>query len=187
MRRYLLRAAAAMAALALLPALGAAQMNVEGGGMLLYTHAPVLEYDGGSLSGGSISAACDLLFRGRIVARGQVDILNAESLSGDNADAAQSGLALVGSLGYRLSPSRTPRVTIDLLAHVGYAQVTYEAGASELTDASPQFGFGVAPHVALTDRLGLSFQLRYLRGAPVGEGSAINRTDLSLGARLALF
>lgn len=163
-------------------------MTAEGHGMLLYTHALTLEYDGNSQTGGAFSVAGDIALRGRFVGRAQLDILNPGSLSGDNAENVQSGLAFVGSLGYRWQPAGPSRYSVDILGHAGYSQVTYATtGTTEFTDASPQFGFGVAPHVNFTDRLAVSFQFRFLRGADVGEGTAINRTDIGFGGRLTLF
>lgn len=190
MRRRLLRAAAGLLAAALLPAAAPAQaeMYADGHGMLLYTHALTIEYDGNSLTGGAFSVAADIALRGRFVGRAQLDILDPGSLSGAGADEVQSGLAIVGSIGYRWRPAGPSRYSIDILAHGGYAQVTYTtAGTSDVTDASPQFGLGVAPHINFTDRLAISLQFRFLQGADAGEGTAINRTDFGFGGRLTLF
>ena len=179
---------AALFALALVPASVSAQdQAVAGSGLLLYSHAPTIEFDGDSYAGASLSAAGELVLQSRWVGRVQVDILQASSLSGPDAERVTGGLAFIGSLGYRFRLAGLPRFSLDLLGHAGYAQVTYNNGNADFTEASPQFGVGVAPHVAVTERLGVTLSLRMLQGTAVGEGSAINRTDVGVGARLRLF
>ena len=169
-----------------LPSGAAAQGRISGSLLGLYTHAPTLEYDGRELSGAFYSVGGELVLNDRFVGRAQIDVLSTGSLSGSGAANATGGLGIIGSLGYRLNFSALPALSLDLLGHGGYAQVTYENG-SEFTDASPQFGFGIAPHLSFGERLALTMSLRILNGADVGEGTAINRTDVGIGGRLTVF
>jgi len=78
--------------------------------------------------------------------------LTPESLRGNamilygNAPTLEFGNDSIGSLGYRLQVPSLPRLSLDLLAHAGYAQVMYNNGNADFTDASPQVGVGIAPH-----------------------------------------
>lgn len=182
-------AAVLVAAIALTsaPSVASAQSDLSGSGLILYTAIPTLEFDGDTYSGSATTLAGEVVIQRRWVGRFQIDILQAASLSGPSADRVQSGLAIIGSLGYRLLIEKMSWLTIDLLGHAGYAQVTYDNGSSEFTDASPQIGVGIAPHVAVTDRLSVTFSARTLMGSAVGEGTAINRTDIGVGAKLTLF
>lgn len=173
--------------LTLTPVEGMTQEGPKATAMILYGNAPTLEFGNGSYSGSGIAIAGDLLLGPRWVGRVQADMLQASSLSGPDAERVRGGLAFVGSLGYRLRFPTVPRLSIDLLAHFGYAQVTYNNGNADFTDASPQAGVGIAPHISMSDRFGITFAVRTLKGSAVGEGTAINRTDISVGGRLALF
>lgn len=179
--------AVAASALALTASPARAQGGASGNAMILYGHAPTLEFGDDSYSGGGIALAADVLVGNRWVGRAQVDLLQASSLDGPDAERVRGGLAFVGSLGYRFTFASLPKLSLDLLGHAGYAQVTYNNGNADFTDASPQVGVGIAPHWALSERFGLSFSVRALQGSAVGEGTAINRTDFGLGGRLALF
>jgi hypothetical protein len=188
-RTALALASVAVAASALVITASAvrAQDGPSGNAMILYGHAPTLEFGDDSYSGGGIVLAADVLVGNRWVGRAQVDLLQASSLDGPDAERVRGGLAFIGSLGYRFRFPTLPKLSLDLLGHAGYAQVTYNNGNADFTDASPQVGIGIAPHWAMSDRFGLTFAVRTLKGSAVGEGTAIHRTDLGIGGRLALF
>jgi hypothetical protein len=179
--------AAILSVLAAAPAAAGAQGGTSANAMILYGQAPTLEFGDDSYSGGGIAIAGDILVADRWVGRVQADLLQASSLDGPDAERVRGGLAFIGSLGYRFRFASLPKLSLDLLGHAGYAQVTYNNGNADFTDASPQVGVGIAPHWAMSDRFGLTFSVRTLQGSAVGEGTAINRTDFGVGGRLALF
>ncbi len=78
------------------------------------------------------------------------------------------------------------RVSADLMGYGGYAQFSSANGTS-FTDASAQLGFGPTPLLQLTHRLAISLSARVLSGLGVGEGTAVNRTDLGIGGWVRLF
>lgn len=162
-----------------------AQSVVSGSGSVLYTHATTLEYDGYALAGASFSVAGDLVVTDRWVGRVQFDALQPATLTGDDAEHVTGGFALVGSLGVRFAIGS--RVSVDLLGHAGYAQLSYTNNGIDFMDASPQVGAGIAPHIRLTNRLAVTLSLRSLVGSDIGEGTAINRTDIGIGGRLRVF
>jgi hypothetical protein len=153
----------------------------------LVTYAPSLQYDGETSTGVAYSVAGDIALLDRWIGRAQFDLLQASSLEEPLSDRVTGGWALVGSLGRRLGIPGVSRLHLDVLASGGIAMLDYTTGGNDFSDASPQFGVTIAPHVGITDRLDVTFSLRHLQGADVGEGKSITRTDLGFGARLRIF
>lgn len=161
----------------------AAQLPVSGSIGVLGIHATSLEYDGNSDAGTFLGLGGELVLIGRVVGVAQAEMLQPSSLSGD---AVESGFALMGGLGIRLGIPGLSRASVDLMGYGGYAQFSYD-GVGTFTDASPQFGIGLRPRLQLTDRLAFTLSARVLRGADVGEGTAINRTDFGIGGWFRVF
>jgi hypothetical protein len=168
------------------PVAAQAPARVSGAVSGLFTIAPTLEYDGDADSGNYLSLSGELALDSRWVGRMQFDLLNAGSVEGASFGTVESGWAVIGSLGYRLHLGASDKFTLDLLGSGGMAAITI-TGVNTTSDASPQFGFTIAPHWQVTEKLAATFSFRVLQGAEVGMGSAINRTDVGVGLRMRLF
>lgn len=170
-----------------LAALGAplsAQVSADGSVGLLGLRATTLEYDGREDAGNFFGLGGELLLNGRWVGVAQAEFLQASSLS---EDAVNSAFGLMGGLGVRLGIPGLSILTVDVMGYGGYAQLSYNNGNADFTDASPQFGFGLTPRLRITERLAVALPFRVLSGSDVGEGTAINRTDVGVVGWLRLF
>lgn len=164
----------------------AAQLEARGSVGALGLRALTLEFDGNEDTGNLFGIGGELLLNRRWVGVAQAEFLQTSSLA-EASESVNSAFALMGGLGVRLGVPGVERMTVDLLGYAGYAQIDYSAVGSDFTDASPQFGVGITPRFALSDRVAITLAVRTLVGSEVGEGSAINRTDVGLGGWVQLF
>ena len=152
-----------------------------------YTVAPSYDIGGRwtintKTSGNFYSLFTDLEINQRLIGRAQVSFLSTSSLGDDLSSELESGFEMNGSLGYRFSFTEAPKISVPLMATIGFATVSDE----RRRDAGMQLGGTLGLNYALSERLEASGTLRILRGVEFSDGSKISQTDFSIGIRCRL-
>jgi len=152
-----------------------------------YTIAPSFEIDGvwtvnESTSASFYSVFADLVINSNLIGRAQISSLAVSSLSEELSEELESGFQMNGSLGYNAKPGGNDKISIPIMATIGYATVKERS----VRDAGMQLGATLGLNYALNQKISASSTLRYLKGVEFSDGAKFNQIDISFGVLLRL-
>ena len=152
-----------------------------------YTIAPTFNINGRwtvnvNTSANFYSLFADLLINDILIGRVQTSFLSVSSLGDNLSSELVSGFEMNGSLGYSYRPSSNPKISIPIMATIGFATVVDD----DSRDAGMQVGGTVGLNYQLTPRVSASNSFRYLKGLNFSDGSKFDQIDFSIGVQFKL-
>ncbi len=153
-----------------------------------YTIAPTINITGfwsgeTEASANFYSAMADLTINNALTGRVVVSSLIPSSVSGSDRE-VESGFEMSGSMGYRLSFENNNKVTIPVMATLGYASFKDTSGRREV---GMQVGGTAGINYSITEKFSLTGTVRYLKGVGFNDGSKVDQVDMSIGFMVRLF
>ena len=147
-----------------------------------YTIAPSFSIDGNWTINATTSASFyslfgDLVINKNLIGRVQVSFLS--SLSDELDSELISGFEMNGSLGYNLKLENNEKLSIPIMATIGYASIADESAK----DPGMQLGVTMGLNYALAERVNATSTIRYLKGVGFESGAKISQLDLSFGVQ----
>ncbi len=153
-----------------------------------FTIAPSLTIDG-PWTGRNTSAAnflsifADLIINDYLIGRVQYSSLMVSSVDDVFTNQIESGFELNGAIGYNYILKNNPKISIPIMATLGFATVD----TRRAREAGMQVGLTTGLQYAFTNKISATGNLRYLKGLTVSEGAKFDQTDFSIGIMLRLF
>lgn len=153
-----------------------------------YTIAPSFDIDGiwtvnASTSAKFYSIFADLTINQNLIGRVQLSFLSIPSLSEGISEQLNSGFQMNGSLGYNYQLPSKPKISLPIMATLGYATVVDNSAR----DAGMQVGGTVGLNYTITDRVNASSSIRYLKGLKFNDGAKFSQIDFSVGVQIRVF